>query len=328
MPNASGDGKGARRWARAVRRAASAAALLVALPMTTHAQRRFTTEHACTDAQREAGCLIVLGSGVPVPDPARMGPAYAVVFRDRTFLFDAGAGVMRRTAEAGLVIDGFTHVFLTHLHSDHTLGLPDVILTSWVMGRRAPLALSGPPGTARMVDHLLAAWSEDIRVRTDGLERGQPGGERVRVSETEGGVVYDSAGVRIRAIRVPHGDWRVALAYRGEPAGRTRAPRGDPRPSAELEAAARNADVLVHETYPVVRLKPEDRPGGDEWPAYMRSVHTSDEEVGAMAQRAGVRLVVLSHVVWMGGTEAELEAGVRRGGFRGAVRVARDLETY
>jgi ribonuclease BN (tRNA processing enzyme) len=292
------------------------------------AQRRFTTAHRCSTAQQARGCLLVLGSGVPVPDPARMGPAYAVVFGDRTFLFDAGAGVMRRAAEAGLAIDGFTHVFLTHLHTDHTLGLPDVIFTSWVMGRRRAMALTGPPGTARLVEHLQAAWSEDIRVRTDGLERGQPGGERVAVHETDGGIVYDSAGVRVRAVRVPHGEWRTAFGYIIELPERRIVLSGDTRVSAELEATARDADVLVHETYPVVRLKPEDRPGGEAWPAYMRSVHTSDEEVGALAQRARVQLVVLSHVVWMGGTEAELEAGVRRGGYRGPIRVARDLEVY
>jgi ribonuclease BN (tRNA processing enzyme) len=297
-------------------------------PEPLGAQRRFTDTHRCSEVQRAAGCLIVLGSGMPVPDPARMGPAYAIVYGDRTFLIDAGAGVMRRAAEAGLAIDGFTHVFLTHLHTDHTLGLPDVLFTSWVMGRRRPQPLTGPPGTARLVEHLLAAWQEDIRVRTDGLERGQPGGERAAVTESEGGIVYDSAGVRIRAVRVPHGEWRVAFGYVVELPGRTIVLSGDTRPSAELEAAARHADVLVHETYPVVRLRPEDRPGGDAWPAYMRSVHTSDEEVGALAARAGVRLVVLSHIVRMGGTDEELDAGVRRGGFRGPVRIARDLDVY
>ncbi len=307
------------------------ASLLTGLLLCTQvaqAQRRFTESARCASSQEAAGCLIVLGSGFPVPDPARMGPAYALVYGDRTFLFDAGAGAMRRAAEAGLPIDGFTHVFLTHLHSDHTLGLPDVMLTSWVMGRRAPMPVTGPPGTAQMTGHILAAWAEDIAVRTDGQERGQRGGERVRVHETQGGVVYDSAGVRIRALQVPHGEWKVALAYVVELPTRKIVISGDTRASDALAEAARNADVLVHETYPAIRLKPEDRPGGAEWPAYMRSVHTSDEEVGVLARRAGVKTLVLSHVIWMGGTPAELEAGVRRGGYQGVVRVARDLDIY
>lgn len=270
----------------------------------------------------------MLGSGTPVPDPERAGPAYAVVVGDRTFVFDAGAGVMRRVAAAGLPIDGVTATFLTHLHSDHTLGLPDLILTSWVMGRRTPLALFGPPGTQSMVDHILSAWSEDIHVRTDGLERGQPNGQRVAVHETQGGVVYDSAGVRITAVRVPHGEWKVAFAYLIKTPSRTMVLSGDTAPSDALAQAAAGADVLVHEVYPSVRLKPENRPGGDQWPAYMRSVHTSDAEVGALAAKAGVKQLVLSHIVRMGGTDEELRAGVVRGGYRGPLRIARDLEAY
>lgn len=308
-------------------------ALFVALSMSSQAfaqspPRRFTNTSPCTPAQRASGCLIILGSGTPVPDPERAGAAYAVVVGERTFLFDAGAGVMRRVAAAGLPIDGVTAAFLTHLHSDHTLGLPDLLLTTWVMGRRTPLALSGPPGTRAMVEHLLAAWSEDIRVRTTGLERGQPNGERASVHESEGGVVYDSAGVTVTAVRVPHGEWKVAFAYVVRTQTRTIVLSGDAAPSEALAQAARGADILVHETYPAVRLKPENRPGGDQWPAYMRSVHTSDQEVGALAAKAGVKQLILSHIVRMGGTDAELLAGVQQGGFRGPVRIARDLDAY
>ncbi len=313
-------------WAR--RFAFAVGLLLCAWTNTAYAQRRFTTTQRCSAAQRAAGCLIVLGSGFPVPDPERAGPAYAVVYGDRTFLFDAGAGVMRRVAAAGLPIDGVTRLFLTHLHSDHTLGLPDVIFTTWVMGRKTTMPISGPPGTRQMTDHLLAAWQEDIRIRTDGLERGQRNGERVQVSETRGGVVYDSAGVRITAVRVPHGDWETALGYVIETPTRKLVISGDTGPSDALFDAARNADVLVHEAYPAVRLKAENRPGGDEWPRYMRAVHTSDAEIGAMAATRGIKTVVLSHIIWQGGTPAEVLAGVRRGGYRGAVRVANDLDVY
>jgi ribonuclease BN (tRNA processing enzyme) len=272
--------------------------------------------------------LIVLGSGTPVPDPERSGPSYALVYGERTFLFDAGAGVMRRAAAAGLPIDGFTHVFLTHLHSDHTLGLADVILTTWVMGRAQPMALSGPPGTRAMVRHLLAAFAEDVRLRTGGLERGQRGGQRTNVTETRGGVVYDQAGVRITAVRVRHGGWPHAFGYLIELPNRRIVLSGDTGPSEELAAAARGADLLVHEAYPAAHLRPENRPGGEQWPAYMRSFHTSDEEVGRMAAAAGVRRLVLSHVVWMGAPPADAIAGTRRGGYTGELFVARDLDAY
>lgn len=278
----------------------------------------------------DSATLILLGTGTPVPNPEAQGPAVAVTAGPRIFLFDAGAGVMRQLAAAGLPYRGgpITGLFLTHLHSDHTLGVPDVILTSWVMGRRLPLPVAGPPGTADMTDHLLSAWREDITVRTEGLERGIPGGHRVTVTETRGGVVYDSAGVRITAIPVPHGSLTWSLSYRLDTPGKTMVISGDTRPSDALAEAARGADVLVHEVYPESRLQPEPRPGGEDWVSYMRSFHTSDRELGALAARARPRLLVLYHVVRMGGTDDELLAGVRRGGFTGRVVVGKDLDRF
>ncbi|MHB8837732.1 MAG: MBL fold metallo-hydrolase [Gemmatimonadaceae bacterium] len=272
--------------------------------------------------------LIVLGSGTPVPDPERAGPAYAVTYGTRVFLFDAGAGVMRRVAAAGLPIDGMTAVFLTHLHSDHTLGLPDVIHTTWVMGRAAPMPVIGPPGTRAMVDHLQAAWADDIEVRTEGSERGRRGGYRVVVSESTGGIVYDSAGIRIRAIRVLHGSWPVAFAFRIDAPDRSIVLGGDTRPSPALEEASQGVDLLVHEVYDSQRVAPERRPGGELWPQYLREFHTSDEELGAIAARAKPKQLILSHVLRMGGTMDEVVAGIRRGGFSGTVVVARDLDRF
>lgn len=272
--------------------------------------------------------LIVLGSGTPVPDPERAGPAVAITYGTRVFLFDAGAGVMRRVAAAGLPIDGMTAVLLTHLHSDHTLGLPDVIHTTWVMGRAAPMRVIGPPGTGAMVEHIQTAWAEDIHVRTDGLERGRRGGQRVDARESTGGVVYDSAGIRIRAIPVSHGSWPVAFAYRIDAPDRSMLLGGDTAPSGTLEEAARGVDLLVHEVYDSQRIAPERRPGGEFWPQYLREYHTSDEELGALAARAAPKQLVLTHVLRMGGSMEEVVAGVRRGGYRGMLSVAKDLESY
>ena len=103
--------------------------------------------------------VILLGTGTPYPDPLTSGPATAVVIKGRVFLFDAGAGVMRRMKAANLPINGPEALFITHLHSDHTLGYADLILTSWVMRRRAPFQVYGPRGLRRMTSHLLAAYS-------------------------------------------------------------------------------------------------------------------------------------------------------------------------
>jgi len=274
--------------------------------------------------------VVLLGTGMPAPDPAAQGPATAVVVGERIFLFDAGPGVMRQMAAAGLPFRGgpITAVFLTHLHSDHTLGLPDVIFTSWVMGRKARIRVIGPRGTRAMVGHIESAWSEDVDMRTHGLEHGTPDGWRTDVRETQGGVVYDSAGVRIRAFKVKHGGWKWAFGYRVDTPGKSIVISGDTAPSDSLLAYATGVDVLVHEVYPEVRLKVEDRPGGDDWPHYMRSFHTSDRELGALAARAKPRLLVLTHLVRMGGTDAELEKGIRDGGWSGPLVIGRDLARY
>jgi len=311
---------------RRIRRAALALALVLALsPAVTQGQRTYP---GATRDTTSVTRLIILGSGTPVPDPERAGPAFAVTYGTRTFLFDAGAGVMRRIAAAGLPIDGMTAVFLTHLHSDHTLGLPDVIHTTWVMGRSAPMPIIGPPGTQQMVGHIQAAWVEDIVVRTEGLERGRKGGHRVNVKETTGGVVYDSAGIRIRAIPVSHGSWNYTFAFRIDTPDRSIVLGGDTAPSRALEEAARGVDLLVHEVYASRRVAPENRPGGEFWPQYLREAHTSDEELGAIAARAKPKQLILTHVLRMGGTMDEVVAGVRRGGFNGTLVVAKDRDRF
>lgn len=281
-------------------------------------------------ASPETTSVVLLGTGMPNPDPGAQGPATAITVGDRVFLFDAGPGVVRQLSAANLHVRAhpLTAVFLTHLHSDHTLGLPDVILTTWVMGRKEPLRIYGPPGTRAMTAHLLAAWREDIRIRTDGLEHETRGGERVDVHEIRPGVVYDSAGVRVTAIPVPHGSWPHAFGFRIDTPERSIVISGDTAPCAAIERASRGVDLLIHEVYPEVRLTPELRPGGVDWPKYMRAFHTSDRELGALAARAQPKRLVLHHIVRMGGTDEELLAGIRAGGYTGPVAIGHDLERY
>lgn len=273
--------------------------------------------------------VVLLGTGMPRPNPDAAGPATAITVGDRVFLFDAGPSVMRQLAAAGLPINGVTAVFLTHLHSDHTLGYPDLVLTSWVMRRRHAMPVYGPPGTARFDSLLRAAWATDIRVRTEGLEREIPAGERVVVREFAGnGVIYDSAGVVISAIRVPHGDFPDAYGFRMVTPDRVIVISGDTAPSEDILNAARGADILIHEVYSAKYLRPEDRPGGELWPQYMRAFHTSDVEVGQIAARASPQLVILHHVIRMGASDDELLAGVREGGFTGRAVVGKDLQRW
>jgi ribonuclease BN (tRNA processing enzyme) len=275
-----------------------------------------------------ATTVILLGTGMPRPDPAHQGPATVVLYGDRVFLFDAGPGVERQMAAAGLPVSGPEAVFITHLHSDHTLGYPDLILTSWVLRRTTPLQAYGPPGLRAMTDHLLEAYAEDIDIRINGLEHETPDGYRVDVHQIAAGVVYEKDGVKVTAIPVLHGSWRYAFGYRVDTPDRSVVISGDTRPSDALMDAARGVDVLVHEVYPHARIVPEDRPGGEDWPEYMKQFHTSDLELGALAARAQPKLLVLTHIVYRGGSPEEVVQGIRAGGFAGPIEVGRDLGRY
>lgn len=272
--------------------------------------------------------VILLGTGMPRPDPDASGPATAVTVGSRVFLFDAGPGVMRRMAAAHLPINGVTALFITHLHTDHTLGYPDLIFTTWVMGRKRPLEAYGPHGLKAMTADIIAAWKVDEDVRTNGLEHEPANGYAVDVHEIKPGVVYDSGGVRVTAFPVLHGSLPEAYGYRIDTPDRSVVISGDTRPSPALIAAARNVDVLVHEVYSAEKLAPEKRPGGDDWPTYMHLFHTSDVELGKIAAKDKPKLLVLTHIIRMGATDADLIRGIRAGGFEGRVEVGHDLGRY
>jgi len=272
--------------------------------------------------------LVMLGTGMPRPDPACFGPATAVMVDGRVFLFDVGAGVMRRMSAAGLSIRGPEAVFITHLHSDHTLGYPDLIFTTWVMGRRTKLQAYGPVGLKRMTRHIIAAWKEDIHVRIEGLEQQTKQGYKVAVHEFDAGVVYDKDGVRVTAIPVQHGCWKQAYGFRIDTPDRSIVISGDTQPTQAILEASRGVDVLVHEVYPHTQVLPELRIGGEVWPSYMREFHTSDLELGVLAAEAQPKLLVLHHIVRKGNDDEELLASIRAGGFEGEVVVARDLDRY
>lgn len=277
----------------------------------------------------ESTSVVLLGTGMPRPDPKASGPATAVVVGSRVFVVDAGPGVERQLRAANLPIDGPTALFLTHLHSDHTLGYPDLIFTSWVMGRKKPMQVYGPSGLRRMTDHLMEAYAEDIRARIDGLEHLPAEGHKVDAHEIREGEVYNNHGVRVTAIPVKHGCWRNAYAYRFDTPDRSIVISGDTRPCESLAQAAKGADVLVHEVYPESEVPTGSSQDDRDWVRYLREFHTSDVELGLMlASRNQPKLLVLSHIVRKKATDEDLIRGVRKGGFRGRVVVGHDLEKY
>jgi ribonuclease BN (tRNA processing enzyme) len=278
-----------------------------------------------------AAAVVLLGSGTPIPDARSSGPAVAVVVRGHAYLFDAGAGVVRRAEEAAerhhmpaLEAPNLTRLFLTHLHSDHTLGYPDAILTPWVMGRREALEVFGPSGTASMTEHIKRAYAEDIRMRSEGMERLDPAGLRVNVHEIGAGPVYRDEFISVRAIPVHHGSWPEAFGYAIEAGGRTIVLSGDTAPCEAVTDACQGCDVLVHEVYSAARfaqLSPVVQ-------RYHASFHTSTRELAAIAARSRPKLLVLYHQMYFGPREGvDLEKEIRQG-YAGKVVSGRDLGVY
>ena len=163
---------------------------------------------AAADARASAdgSRVVILGTGTPNPDPERSGPSVAIIAGGRAYLVDCGPGVVRRAAAAAahdgipaLEAERLDIVFITHLHSDHTLGLPDLMLTPWVLERRAPLEVYGPPGIAAMTRHLEEAYAEDVHVRLSGREPETPDGWKVNAHEIAPGIVYRDSNVTVKA---------------------------------------------------------------------------------------------------------------------------------
>ncbi|HEY2805666.1 MAG TPA: MBL fold metallo-hydrolase, partial [Gemmatimonadales bacterium] len=232
--------------------------------------------------------VVLLGTGTPNADPVRSGPSLAIVVRGSVYLVDAGPGVVRRAELARQHgIDALTQpnlkiVFITHLHSDHTLGLPDLIFTPWVLDRTAPLEVYGPKGIKAMTAHLTAAYIEDVHVRTDGWQPQNTTGYRVIAHEIEPGVIYRDSNVTVTAFSVPHGSMPSAFGYRFETADRTIVVSGDTGPTTAVIAACNGCDLLIHEVYSERGLASRTA----DWKRYHRHFHTSSSELAHVATEA------------------------------------------
>jgi ribonuclease BN (tRNA processing enzyme) len=284
--------------------------------------------------------VVMLGTGTPLPDPDRAGPSTAVIVNGTGYLVDAGTGVVRRAAAArdrGIKALEPKHLkiaFLTHLHSDHTLGLADLILTPWTMGRTEPLELYGPPGTRSMVRHLLEAYAVDIKTRTEGLERSSPSGYHVNVHEIAPGLAYKDANVSVTAFDAHHGSI-PALGYRFETPDRTVVIAGDGSGKNEAPENCRGCDVLIAEAYTLASFEMVPT----QWKQYRQAFHPSSKELADVANRAKPATLVLYHIGNAGcdqvgtqacrdaGSETELLTEIRKL-YKGRVVAAHDLDVY
>jgi ribonuclease BN (tRNA processing enzyme) len=252
--------------------------------------------------------VVLLGTGNPNPDPRRSGPSVAVIVDDEAYIVDAGPGMVRRAAEAfekgvkALKPAKLRFLFLTHLHSDHTLGLPDIMFTPWVMERNAPLSIYGPPGTEDMVKHITYAFEKDINVRRRGLEKANDIGWRTVVKEIKQGTVFESEKVCITAFEVKHTSWDHAFSYRFDTDDGTVVISGDCIPSPEMIKVYSGADILVHEVYSTKGFQGHS----EKWKDYHESAHTSSKQLAEIANSVRPKKLVLYHTLLWGASKKDL----------------------
>ena len=304
----------------------------------------FGTVHATQSAQAQAQSVtqvVMLGTGTPGPDPDRSGPATAIVVNGTPYLVDFGPGVVRRAKAA--VIDkriralepiNFRVVFATHLHSDHTAGYPDLILTPWVIGRKVPLQVYGPKGIKAMTEHILAAYAEDIKTRTNphGNQRDFPQGGWVDAHEITAGVVYQDANVTVTAFPTKHA--MDSFGYRFDTPDRSIVITGDTAPTQATIDACNGCDMLIHEVNTLAALAA--RPAM--FQAFAAMYHTSTAQLAELAAQAKPRSLVLYHASivlrpevspnFPANSSPEELLNEMQSRYPGAVVVARDLDVY
>lgn len=240
--------------------------------------------------------VTLLGTGNPRPAMERFGPSILVEAGQQKLLFDCGRGVAQRLYQLKVPFDEVTGLFLTHQHSDHTVGIPDFWLTGWVLGRKRPLRVWGPEGTKLMMAHLQKAFSNDIHIRRDVDEKLPAGGVDVASRDISEGVVFEENGLKVTAFLVDHGLVKPALGYRVDYAGHSVVLSGDTRPSENLVRFAQGADVLIHEVIDteayrqVTSFTPEQQ-------QKVIAHHTTAEQAGTIFTRVKPRLAVYSHIV-------------------------------
>jgi ribonuclease BN (tRNA processing enzyme) len=266
--------------------------------------------------------IILLGTGTPNADPERSGPSVAIIANNFPYIIDFGPGVVRRASAAKLKMPKLSRAFLTHLHSDHTIGLPDLIFTPWVLGREKPLEIHGPSGIKAMTDHIVSAYQEDVNERINGFEPVNRTGHRVKVQEFKTGIFYTDDNIKVEAFPVKHGLWK-AYGFKIYTPDKVICISGDTAPYDKLVDYYQDCDILIHEVYSLNGFK--RRPS--EWQKYHSSVHTSTYELAELATKAKPKLLILYHQLFMGVSEEDLLQEVKDY-YQGEVVSGKDLQIY
>ena len=268
--------------------------------------------------------VTLLGTGSPQPSMERFGPSILVEAGEKKLLFDCGRGVAQRMEQLRIAFTDIDALFVTHLHSDHIVGIPDLWLTGWVRGRKAPLQVWGPAGTKEMMSHLRKAYQFDIKIRQiDG--KLPPQGAAVVANDIDQGVVYDRAGVKVTAFLVDHGVVRPALGYRVDFAEHSVVLSGDTRYSENLVRFSHKADVLIHEVVDADAFRAKNPSIPAERLQAIVGHHTSAEQAGTIFTQVKPKLAVYSHIV--PGDSTDLVPLTRKT-YSGPLQVGEDLMSF
>lgn len=276
-------------------------------------------------AQGPAITVTLLGTGCPPPVMNRFGPSTLVEAGDQKLLFDAGRGALQRLTQLKVRWRNINGLFLTHLHSDHVVGFPDLWLTGWLLapGRDAPLPVWGPLGTTRMMSHLRQAYAYDIRIRIQN-DGGTRTGVEILATDIKEGIVYNKGGVKVTAFEVDHAPVRPAFGFRIDYAGHSVVLSGDTRVSENLIRYAQGVDLLVHEVFVAETLQQMGVP-----PRRANKIiafHTNPEQAGQVFTRVHPKLAVYSHICLPNATEQQLLLPTRKT-YAGPLELGEDLMT-
>ena len=274
--------------------------------------------------------LIILGSGTPNPDPQRYGSGYAIVVNESAYIVDFGPGIVRRISAMSPTWGGefpsmelkkINIAFLTHIHSDHSGALADLILTPWIMGRDEPLKLYGPPGLNAMSKNITEAYIDDINYRLYGSQPANKLGYTTLVNEiSEDGVIYKDENVKVIAFKNAHGDFKNSFGFLFITKDKKILLSGDTAVSENLKKYGKDLDILVHEVFSSETFVNKTK----DWQIYHQAHHTSSIDLGIIANELKPKKLVLSHILFWGASDESLLSDVKKN-FNGKTIIAKDL---
>jgi len=276
--------------------------------------------------------VILLGTGNPNPDPEHSGCSVLILVGETPYIIDFGVNVVRHvaalTTEYGgllpeLKIRNLSTAFCTHLHSDHTLGLPDLILTPWIMGRTWALSLYGPKGIKTMAKGLLNAYKQDIQYRIEGLEPINETGWRVDAHEIFEGIIFQDDNIKVEAFSVTHGTMENAFGFRFTTPDKTIVISGDTSSCDNIISFSKDADILIHEVYSQKGFDNLTAP----WKKYHAVHHTSSHQLAEIANKCHPKLLIAYHTLFWGTRDEDILEEIKQY-YKGNVVIGRDLQIF